>query len=279
MKRILTLVIMGILCITSVKWVYAHGVTYSAKQLGENTIKITLKANLKKGQGIEITSASKRSGKVLNIFYKISNGVEGMEALDVDLRTMLPPIRIILTDIDNPEKPIFSDIKGIYAEEYIRHLHDMGALHGFPDGSFRPDKKVSRAEFVSLLLGALKVDVKPKTSKKFKDISKHWAKDAIYTGVEMKMINGFKDGTFKPDKPITIAEAVKVIDNLFKFSTSVDTDFPKLNEKHWAFGSIRRLITAGIINRDDNLFKNFKEDAPLSRADAAMIISRAITTQ
>lgn len=257
---------------------YAHGVTYSAKQIGENTITVTLKGDLKAGEGIEITSASKRDGKVLNIFYRIEKGVTGMDSMDIDLRTMLPPIRIILTDISKPDEVLFLDIKGIYAEEYIRHLHDMGAVNGFPDGTFKPNNGITRAEFVTMLLNSLKINKKTDSKSIFKDTSRHWAKDAINTAYGMNLIKGFNDGTFKPDARITAAEASAIIDRMFKFSTFTGGNLPKLNSKHWAYESIKRLADAGIISPEDILFKKFKEDADLSRADCAMILSRAITT-
>lgn len=257
---------------------YASGVTYSIKPIGENTIKVTLNAVLPQGQGIEITSASKREGKELNIFYRIGKGIKDMNSMDIDLKTMLPPIRITLTNIDKPDQAIFKDIKGIYAEKYIRHLHDMGSLNGYSDGTFKPNKTVTRAEFVTMVLNALKAEKKASKFKGFKDTGKHWAKDAINTACEMKIISGFSDGTFKPDKTVTAAEAAKMISKLFIFTTVLDNILPALDKKHWAYDSLTKICEAGLIDSKDPIFKNFKEDAPLNRADCAMIISRAITT-
>lgn len=256
---------------------YANGVTYTTKQIGENTIKVTLNGQLAKGQGIEITSASKREGKVLNIFFRTGAGITGMDSIDVDLRTMLPPIRIMLTNIDNPDQGVFKDIKGIYSEEYIRHLHDMGAVDGYPDGTFKPKASVTRAEFVTMLLNSLKVEKKSK-SKGFKDTGKHWAKDAINTACDMKIINGFGDGTFKPDKTVTAAEAAAIITKLFVFRSTSQKEMPAVNKKHWAYGSLKKIFSAGIICKADPIFTGFKEDMALNRADCAMMISRAITT-
>lgn len=256
---------------------FAHEAMYAIKQIGENTITVTLKADSNSGKGIEITSASKRGGKELNIFYR-TDGTRSSDSLDVDLRTMLPPIRIVLTDISNPDKALFLDTKGIEQEIYIQHLHDKGAINGFPDGTFKPDKGVSRAEFVTMLLKALNIN-KKSTSQGFKDTAKHWAKDTINTAYDMKIIDGFGNGYFKPDNSITAAQASKIIDSLFKFRITKQTALPDLNQKHWANEAIKRIINAGIIMPDDKLYKEFKEDKPLSRADCAMMLSRAITTE
>ena len=268
------LTILAVLFISNT--VFAHEAVYSVKHIGENTITVTLKADAKSGKGVEITSASKRGGKVLNIFYR-TDGAKTSDSLDVDLRTMLPPIRIILTNISDPDKALFPDIKGIDQKEYIQHLHDIGAINGFPDGTFKPESGVTRAEFVTMLLKSLNINRKS-VSKGFKDTTKHWAKDAINTAYDMKIINGFGDGMFKPNDQITVAQASKIIDSLFKFRGNMQTELPKLNEKHWANAAIKRVMAAGIINPDDKLFKEFKEEAPLSRANCAMVLSRAITT-
>ena len=274
-KIVLILVITILMTISGIS--YASGITYSVKQIGENTIKVTLDANLPQGQGIEITSASKREGKMLNIFYRVGKGITNMNSMDVDLRTMIPPIRIMLTNVDNPNQGVFKDIKGIYAEENIRHLHDLGALEGYSDGTFKPKNSVTRAEFVTMLLNALKVEKKSK-SKGFKDTNKHWAKDAINTACDLKIINGFNDGTFKPDKTVTAAEAAKIITRLFVFKNTNQKEVPIINKKHWAYDSLKKIFAAGIIDKADPLFKGFKEDAALNRGNCAMIISRAITT-
>lgn len=273
-KTILMAVIISLIC-SGIS--FASGITYTTKQVGENTIKVILNGQLPEGQGLEITSVSKREGKALNIFFKTGKGITNMNSIDVDLRTMLPPIRIILTNLDNPNQGIFKDIQGIYSEEYIRHLHDMGAIDGYPDGTFKPKDSVTRAEFVTMLLNSLKVDKKSK-SKGFKDTSKHWAKDAINTACDMKIINGFGDGTFKPDKTVSAAEAATIITKLFVFRSTNQEGMPVINMKHWAYNSLKKVFAAGIINKADPIFKGFKEDSPLNRADCAMIISRAITT-
>jgi len=58
----------------------------------------------------------------------------------------------------------FNDIKGIETEEYITHLHDAGIVNGMPDGSFRPDSNITRAEFMVLLVKALKLQDRRKIS-------------------------------------------------------------------------------------------------------------------
>jgi len=80
----------------------------------------------------------------------------------------IPPIRIILSNIDKPDWVPFNDIKGIETEEYITHLHDAGIVNGMPDGSFRPDSNITRAEFMVLLVKALSFRDRRKISRVYR---------------------------------------------------------------------------------------------------------------
>ena len=112
----------------------------------------------------------------------------------------------------------FSDIKGHWAESQINEMINEGIVKGYPDGSFKPDGDISRAEFVSLIVKAFKL-TKAK-GKDFDDISNHWAKDAILTANAHGIVNGYSDTKFGPDNPITreqmavmIVKAASLIDN------------------------------------------------------------------
>jgi len=126
----------------SLQNVNAHGVVYETRQIDQNKIRITLKwsdeeKNEDKGKGIAITHYYLVNGKTLHIGYETVDG-ESRSYLDYDLTGAIPPIRIILSNIDKPDWVPFNDIKGIETEEYITHLHDAGIVNGMPDGSSDP---------------------------------------------------------------------------------------------------------------------------------------------
>src|SRR5660397_83670 len=77
------------------------------------------------------------------------------------------------------EKIEFPDIKGHWAEAYINEFKDHGIIKGYPDGTFRPDINISRAEFASLLFHLLKIE-KPKNHDLIFDaFEDSWAKDYL----------------------------------------------------------------------------------------------------
>lgn len=89
-------------------------------------------------------------------------------------------------------------------------LHKLGVVSGYPDGSFAPDAPITRAEFVKLATGFFQYQYTG-TEQFFNDISDSWAADAIRAAASMGLIDGYPDGSFRPDAPISRAEAVAIV--------------------------------------------------------------------
>ena len=89
---------------------------------------------------------------------------------------------------------------------------NAGWVSGYPDGTFRPDAYITRAEFATIAARFLS-DVYGGTSM-FTDISGHWAEDYINRAATAGWINGYADGTFRPNAYITRAEAVTLINRM-----------------------------------------------------------------
>ena len=88
----------------------------------------------------------------------------------------------------------------------------MGIVHGYLDGTFRPDESISRAEFAAI---AARFDENASsTSANFSDIAGHWAEIEIAKAAANGWVNGYPDGTFKPDQAITRAEAMELVNRV-----------------------------------------------------------------
>jgi len=97
-----------------------------------------------------------------------------------------------------------NDISGHWAKAKIERAVSLGFINGYPDGTFKPDKSVTRAEFVAILLSSAKITGEIPKNYSFPDVSsKHWASKPIYKAVELGWISGFPDGTFKPEQMVT----------------------------------------------------------------------------
>ncbi|QRG69676.1 S-layer homology domain-containing protein [Brevibacillus choshinensis] len=108
-----------------------------------------------------------------------------------------------------------SDIASNTNKDAILKLNYAGVLKGYTDGTFRPDKEVTRAEFAKIAVLAMGyTDAQAnllKGSTKFKDLpASHWATGYINLAVSQGIIKGYPDGSFKPDSTVKIAEALTV---------------------------------------------------------------------
>ncbi len=93
------------------------------------------------------------------------------------------------------------DITGHWAMDSINQLVALGAISGYPDGTFKPDNSITRAEFAAVLVKAFKLE--NKGGGVFADTTAHWAKDYIAAAAANGVVNGYDSGTFGPDDLIT----------------------------------------------------------------------------
>jgi hypothetical protein len=95
-----------------------------------------------------------------------------------------------------------SDVAGNWAEPFIRVLVEKDIIKGYPDGTFRPDQPITRAEFAALLNKAF--ELQPvRAARKFKDVpKKYWAADVIQKAYQSGFLAGYPNGTFAPKQNI-----------------------------------------------------------------------------
>ncbi|MBQ4506914.1 MAG: S-layer homology domain-containing protein [Firmicutes bacterium] len=107
----------------------------------------------------------------------------------------------------------FTDVEeGDWFYDAVAAMSELGIVNGYPDGSFRPSEKISRAELTAM---AVRFDETEKAAKgNFYDVIGHWAQSDIAKAVENGWVNGYEDGSFKPDASITRAEAIALINRV-----------------------------------------------------------------
>ena len=112
----------------------------------------------------------------------------------------------------------FSDIAGHWAESWMEELYDMGLTSGYPDGTYRPQNDVTRAEMAVFLLRAKHgAGYSPPVTSggTFSDIAGHWAEDWIDQLAAEGITSGYVDGTYRPDNPVTRAEMAVFLTRTF----------------------------------------------------------------
>ena len=106
-----------------------------------------------------------------------------------------------------------SDVtRGQWFNHAVSTLSSMGIVKGHNDGTFAPNAPITRAEFAAI--AARFDDKNTNTSSKFTDIASHWAKNEIGIAANKGWINGYSDGTFRPNQYITRAEAMTLVNRV-----------------------------------------------------------------
>src|SRR5690606_31280905 len=118
--------------------------------------------------------------------------------------------------------PSFSDIAGHWAERQIIQAAMNHIVSGYPDGTFRPDHPITRAEFTVMLVNTLELDgtasldaLDAFTDKE--DIGA-WAREAVAKAKQANIVIGYEDGTFRPGANITRAEMAVMVARALKLN-------------------------------------------------------------
>lgn len=99
-----------------------------------------------------------------------------------------------------------------YYYKAVTNLSEKKIIGGFPDGSFKPDQTVTRAQLAVMLVNAKGLSTSPYASSNFIDVTKsHWAYPFITAVSNAGYIGGYPDGSFKPEKEVSYDEALTMI--------------------------------------------------------------------
>ena len=140
----------------------------------------------------------------------------------------------------------FTDVeRDRWSTTAISYMSEMGIIKGYPDGTFRPQASITRAEFASI---AAKFAELKEGNKTFSDLDRnHWAYKIVSRAATAGWINGYPDGSFKPDNKITRAEVVSITNLMMNRKADekfVDNNLDKLlkysdvTKNHWAYYKI-----------------------------------------
>lgn len=106
------------------------------------------------------------------------------------------------------------------------------------------------------------------------DIGGHWAEDIIAKWIDAEKINGYPDGTFKPDNPVTRAEFVQILYNVLPdraVAEETDHTFTDVSEGDWYYESVMALLQHGVVAEGET----FEPESYITRQDAMTMIGRA----
>lgn len=155
----------------------------------------------------------------------------------------------------------------------INYLANRKLLKGFPDKTFHPTARVTRAEAAVLLVRAAGLKTGEAKSR-FNDVGpKYWAAGSINAAAAAGYLRGYPDGKFRPESMMTRAEGLSLFLRLSK-QPDPGVELPPLadlNSKHWAARPVAIGLAAGMAGLTANK-KQFLPDAPLTRSDMARVL-------
>lgn len=182
--------------------------------------------------------------------------------------------------------PKVRDLKGHWAEPFVTALLNKDIVRGYADGTFRPDRAVTRAEFAAILNQAFALQPQ-RAARQLKDLpANYWAKDAIQAAYQSGFIAADPDGSFAPDRPILRIQSLValVAGNQFKPAKNLDLKT--------VYGDVDRIPSYGldalvaatqkclVVSADYDSSKlptgNFGANTVATRADVAAYIHQAL---
>jgi len=143
----------------------------------------------------------------------------------------------------------YSDVEGHWGQSYVEYYTETGVVNGYPDGTFKPNNRITRAEAAQVLLNYFKFTGE---GKGFSDVKPtDWYYKAVLASQQNGAFEGYEDGTFKPTANITRQEVIVMLRRI----TTAEEDME--SGKHfidyydtgdWAKGSVGALRNVGVLD-------------------------------
>jgi len=169
-------------------------------------------------------------------YFKPENNITRAEAAAIFANILKSQDRGTAQNISS-----FSDVsENHWAYDAINYVATKGIFKGYPDGTFKPDQTITRAEFSVAVFRLLGLELQTDAVSSFSDIKDHWAKEYINQLYRLGYIKGYSDGTFKPDSFIKRSECVALTNRaLGRGPLSVKEQiFIDVPPTHWAYEEI-----------------------------------------
>ncbi len=180
--------------------------------------------------------------------FRIDKSMTREEIATIFYRLTVVPEGDIRQSFEVSQNP-FEDVdKDRWSARPIAYMKMLGLMNGYPDGRFDPTRPITRAEFAQVI-GKFADIATSNTTKTFQDIEDdYWAKNAIQLAQEQGWIQGYEDGSFKPNKNISRVEIVTIVNRMLhrKLNTfyldKVKIPVVDLDPNHWGYADIVEAI-------------------------------------
>lgn len=167
----------------------------------------------------------------------------------------------------------FYDVSTKYwAYDAIYNAKNKGWIQGRSTNAFDPEGSLTRAEFATIICRVLGYSTETR-GRFYDDTINHWANGAINTLTQTKLMNGYGNGLFIPDKIITREEVIKVLYYLSSESKDFQgKEFIDVSKNRWSYEYIDKLSGLGIVNGYES--GEFKPENPIKRSEIVIVLQR-----
>jgi hypothetical protein len=219
----------------------------------------------------------------MNTYGSFRSGSAALAALAIVTGATAPMIAPLVAPAPAFAQAAFYDVADSYwAKDFIRELAARRVLGGFPDGSFKPDQPVTRAQFAAMLRQAFnRSSVRNPIT--FKDVpSNYWASGAIAEAYSEGWMSGYPEGDFRPEQNITRAQVIVALANGLNYSAnSTNTALQSYNDASaipdWARGSVAAATEKRMVVNYPNVnVLNPNQNA--TRAEVAAMLFQAMAS-
>ena len=177
----------------------------------------------------------------------------------------------------------FQDIPNDHwALKRIEMAATAGLIEGFPDGTFRPDRDLSRAELSAVIIrnDGSPLPTLTASERVYKDMpGSHWAARYVKVAADKQLVRGYLDNTFRANNPITKAEAVTLAVRYNRLAGAptftgplAENPFMDVPIRHWASRSISDAQNSGMLEYVNSDY--FQPNKAITRAEAVEILSK-----
>lgn len=159
----------------------------------------------------------------------------------------------------------------------VEHKSHNAYINGYADGTVKPDGNITREELATILYRVSNdASAVVASGDKFNDVSAdRWSANAIEFMASKKVVNGYEDGSFKPENNLTRGEFAAMIARFANLTdTAASRTFSDVDSSYWGFKNIMALNKAGYINGYED--GTFRPEANVTRAEVMTVINKII---
>lgn len=184
-----------------------------------------------------------------------------------------------VADSKTLESRLFSDLEtGNAYYQAVSFLFDQGTVQGYPDGSFQPDRTVSRVEALKFIFSGLQQGTQSGLSVHFKDTySSEWYYNYLASAYSIGVVQGYPDGSFKPSQGVNRVEFLKMLFNTVGISVDPVVSanpYEDVDNLSWYAPYVQYAKEKNLFPLSGNYFN---PSDPMSRLEVAEVIYRMLT--